>query len=288
MAWALQNKKSGPMQRIDAHQHFWKYDPVRDSWITDQMSRLRNDFLPQELGSILKQNGFDGTVSVQADQSELENSFLLANAEKFDFIKGVVGWIDLQADNIEERLSFYKSFEKLKGFRHILQSAPDRDLMLHPSFKNGIGQLQRYGFTYDILIFPDQIRYASELIAAFPEQKFVVDHLAKPYIKFRKTGQWEKDIREMAAYPNAYCKISGFVTEADWDNWKADDIKPYIDVVVDAFGTGRLMFGSDWPVCLVAADYEEVLGVVQTYFSSFSQNEQDKVFGQNAIEFYNL
>lgn len=276
------------MQKIDAHQHFWKYDPVKDSWITDAMSVLRNDFLPQKLETILKENDFDGCVAVQADQSEAENKFLLDNAAKFHFIKGVVGWIDLRAGNVEERLNYYKKFKKIKGFRHILQGETNRNLMLHESFKRGIGSLKKYDFTYDILIFPDQLQYAKKLVAEFPDQKFVIDHLGKPCIKFKKISNWKKDIKEIAQYENLHCKISGFVTEANWHHWNEEDFRPYIDVVVESFGTNRILFGSDWPVCLVAAKYEEVLEIVKKYFFSFSKNEQEKFFGQNAIEFYNL
>lgn len=276
------------MQKIDAHQHFWKYDPVKDSWITDAMSVLRNDFLPQELETILKENDFDGCVAVQADQSEAENKFLLDSAAKFDFIKGVIGWINLRAANVEERLNYYKKFKKIKGFRHILQGETNRDLMLHESFKRGIGSLKKYDFTYDILIFPDQLQYAKKLVAEFPDQKFVIDHLGKPCIKFKKISNWKKDIKEIAQHENLHCKISGFVTEANWHHWNEEDFRPYIDVVVESFGTNRILFGSDWPVCLVAAKYEEVLEIVKKYFFSFSKNEQEKFFGQNAIEFYNL
>ena len=277
-----------PVGSIDAHQHFWKFDFFRDSWITDDMSVIRKDFLPQDLETILKKNGFDGCVTIQSDQTELENAFQLANAEKFDFIKGVVGWIDLQAVNIEERLAFYKDFEKLKGFRHILQGEARRDLMLKSSFKRGIGLLHQYGFTYDILIFPDQLKYSKEFVAEFPNQKFVIDHLAKPYIKDKKIEEWKKDIQEIAEYENVYCKISGMVTEARWSNWKKEEFYPYIDVVVEYFGSNRIMFGSDWPVCNLAAGYDQTLNIVEDYFSSFSRNEQEKFFGKNAIEFYNL
>ena len=275
-------------QKIDAHQHFWKYDPVRDSWITDEMSVIRKDFLPQHFQPILKENGFDGCVLVQVDQSEKETKFLLGLADKNDFIKGVAGWIDLQSENIEERLAYYKPFKKLKGFRHILQGEKDRAYMLKPEFIRGINVLQQFDYTYDILIFPDQLQYTIKFLQSFPEQKFVIDHLAKPYIKDKKIDGWKEDIQQAAQYKNVYCKISGMVTEAAWQNWKEKDFIPYIDVVVNAFGTDRIMFGSDWPVCLLAAEYNEVVNIVKNYFSSFTQNEQDKCFGQNAIKFYNL
>ena len=274
--------------KIDAHQHFWKYDPLRDNWITDEMSVIRKDFLPQHFQLILKENGFDGCVLVQVDQSEKETKFLLGLAGKNDFIKGVAGWIDLQSENIEERLAYYKPFRKLKGFRHILQGEKDRATMLKPEFIRGIGALKQFNYTYDILIFPDQLLYTIQFVESFPEQKFVIDHLAKPYIKDKKIAGWKEDIERVARSKNVYCKISGMVTEASWQSWKEEDFIPYMDVVVNAFGTDRIMFGSDWPVCLVAARYDEVVNIVKDYFSSFTQNEQDNLFGQNTIKFYNL
>jgi L-fuconolactonase len=276
------------VKTIDAHQHFWKFDPVRDSWITDEMSVIQKDFFPGDLKPVLQQNGFDGCVAVQASQSEEETDFLISLANDNDFIKGVVGWVDLQANDIEERLAKYKSIPVVKGFRHVLQGEPQRDLMLTPEFKKGIEALQKHGFTYDILIFPDQIKFSEELVASFPEQKFVIDHIAKPYIKRREIDEWKKDMENIAKHANAYCKISGMVTEADWKGWKKEDFKPYLDVVVNAFGTNRVLFGSDWPVCLVAASYEKMLEIVIDYFSSFSKNEQEQFFGLNAIRFYNL
>jgi L-fuconolactonase len=276
------------MSRIDAHQHFWKFDPIRDSWITDDMAVIQKDFMPEDLRPLLTANGIQGSVIVQSDQSEKENDFQLANAEKNDFIKGVVGWVDLQLDNVEDRLQQYTQFKKMKGFRHVLQGETDRALMLKPEFKRGIGLLEKFGFTYDILIFPDQLRYVKEFVAAFPSQAFVIDHIAKPYIKDKKIEAWKKDIRAVADFENVYCKISGMVTEADWKKWKPTDFRPYLDVIVEAFGIKRIMFGSDWPVCLVAASYSEIVNIVKDYFSPFSQTEQDLFFGNNATSFYNL
>ncbi len=274
--------------RIDSHQHFWKFDRVRDSWINEDMSVIQRDFLPEDLWPVLKENGIDGCVIIQSDQSEEENAFQLANADKYDFIKGVVGWVDLQAENIQERLAYYSGFEKMKGFRHVLQGEPQRDFMLRPSFIRGVELLNKYDFTYDILIFPDQLKYACEFVKAFPNQRFVIDHIAKPNIKDKKVDDWKKDIFSIGECDNAYCKISGMVTEADWKSWKKEDFTPYLDAVVQAFGTDRIMFGSDWPVCLVAASYKNMLQIVTAYFSSFSHEEQAKIFGENAIDFYKL
>lgn len=274
--------------RIDSHQHFWKYDPIDYDWINDEMAVIRKDFFPGDLEPLLKQNGFDGCVAVQAHQSEQETEQLLNYADQYKFVKGVVGWVDLQADNIEARLAHYQQFEKLKGLRHVLQGEPQRDLMLQPRFKKGISLLSKFGFTYDILIFPDQLRFAKELVKEFSQQAFVIDHIAKPYIKDKKTEEWEADMQAIAQHDNVYCKISGMVTEADWQTWKIDDFKPYLDIVVNSFGTSRVLFGSDWPVCLVAGSYEKVLEIVKNYFNPFSAQEQDLVFGENAVKFYNL
>ncbi|OUJ71355.1 amidohydrolase family protein [Hymenobacter crusticola] len=274
--------------KIDSHQHFWQFDPVRDSWITDDMAVIRRDCLPPDLAPLLQRHGFAGSVVVQSDQTEAENEFQLRNAAAHDFIKGVVGWVDLRAANITERLAHYQQFDKLKGFRHVLQGETDRALMLTPEFKRGIGALREFGFTYDILIFPDQLRFAAELVASFPDQPFVLDHLAKPYIKDQKLEGWEQDIRALAAHKNVLCKVSGMVTEADWQHWQPADFRPYLDVVFEAFGANRVMFGSDWPVCEVAGGYDRMLGVAHDYLASFSATEQALFWGGNATTFYKL
>ncbi len=277
------------MLRIDAHQHFWKYDPTQHAWITPEMKVIQKDFLPGDLQPVLEEARIDGCVLVQVDQSEDENQFLLELADANDFIKGVVGWIDLRHPDVGQRLARCSRHAKLKGFRHILQGEQDRALMLKPSFKQGIGLLAGFGYTFDILIYPDQLGYTRDFVAAFPDQPFVLDHIAKPHIKDRYiTEEWRTAIRAVAANKNLYCKISGMVTEADWANWKPEHFKVYLDTIVDAFGIGRVMFGSDWPVCLVAASYRQVLEIVRDYFSGFSADEQAAFFGGNAINFYKL
>lgn len=277
-----------PISIIDSHQHFWKFDPLRDSWINDDMSIIQRDFLPSHLEQIFKENNIAGSVVVQSDQSEKENEFQLKNANDYPFIKGVVGWVDLKADDIKDKLIYYKQFKKLKGFRHVLQGEAQRDMMLSPNFKRGIGLLHKYGFTYDLLIYPDQLVFAKELVREFPKQRFVVDHIAKPDIKNRTIDEWKKDIMALGANENVYCKVSGMVTEADWHHWTKDDFIPYIDVVVNAFGTKRIMYGSDWPVCLVAASYQKMKEIVDDYFSYFSKNEQRNFYEKTATYFYNL
>ena len=275
------------MKIIDTHQHFWKYDPVNYSWINDEMQVIRKDFLPGDLAVVVNEHTLQGTVAVQADQTEAETDWLLQLAAKNDFIKGVVGWVDLRRSNIEERLQYYQQFSKLKGFRHVLQGE-EPSFMLQKDFLNGISKLQQYNFTYDVLIFPQHLAAALELVQQFPEQKFVIDHVAKPYIKDGKIDEWKTGMEKIAQHQNVYCKISGMVTEADWKNWTADQLKPYMDVVVNSFGIDRIMYGSDWPVCLVASSYKRWLQTVKNYFASYSEEEQEKVFSSNAIKFYNL
>ncbi|MFA6057477.1 MAG: amidohydrolase family protein [Taibaiella sp.] len=276
------------MQKIDAHQHFWKYNKVKDGWITGKMKVIQKDFMPEDLEPVLKAQGINGCVAIQSDQSEEENNFLLNCADKHEWIRGVIGWIDLQQPEVIEQLDHYRSFPKLKGFRHILQSETDRALMLRPAFSTGIEALLKYNFTYDILVHPDQLIFARELALRFPEQKFILDHIGKPDIKRGSSTDWEEDIKLLATCKNVYCKISGMVTEADWKKWKPEQIKPYLDTVVNAFGINRIMFGSDWPVCLLAAQYEEVSGLAEEYFSSFSAGEQESFWSGNAVSFYNL
>jgi L-fuconolactonase len=252
------------------------------------MKVIQKDFLPEDLAPVLLKNGFEGCIVIQSDQSEKENFFQLKNAQTFDFIKGIVGWVDLQDKNIEERLQYYSQFKKMKGFRHLLQDEPQRDKMLQPLFRNGIRLLKQYNFTYDILVLPDQLQYIPAFVAAFPDQSFIIDHIAKPNIKEHEIDSWKKEITSIAKFENVYCKISGMVTEANWNKWKKEDFKLYMDVVLESFGTKRLVFGSDWPVCLLAASYTEVLGVVEDYFSAFSKAEQAQFFTLNAANFYKL
>lgn len=272
---------------IDAHQHFWHYHPVRHQWINDEMAVIRKDFLPADLAPVLAANGLAGCVAVQADQTEAETDFLLQLANNNDFIKGVVGWVDLRSPQLHQRLTHYAQYKKLKGFRHILQGeAPE--FMLHPSFLEGIRQLHKYHFTYDILIFPQHLSAALQLVKQFPDQAFVIDHIAKPYIKAGLIDEWKRGMALMAQYPNVLCKISGMVTEANMQHWKEADFTPYLDAVTECFGVNRLMYGSDWPVCLCAGSYQQVLGIVQNYFAGFSADEQQAVFAGNAASFYQL
>jgi L-fuconolactonase len=273
---------------IDSHQHFWRYQAKRDRWITDEMSVLKRDFLPEDLIPLLRANDVDGCIAVQTDQSELETMFLLGLAAKFGEIRGVVGWVDLCASDLPERLRYFSQFEKLRGFRHIVQSEPDDSYMLRPDFLSGIGLLQRFNFSYDILIYPRQMPAAIKLVENFPQQRFVIDHIAKPPIRTGEISPWAQQMKTIAGNPNVYCKLSGLVTEADWRNWRNTDFKPYLDVVLDAFGPDRLMFGSDWPVCLTAGTYQCVKELLANYSRDLPAVQQEKIFGLTAVSFYRL
>jgi len=274
--------------RIDAHQHFWQFNPQRDRWITDDMAVIRNDYMPEDLQPLLQENGFDGCIAIEAAPSEAQTDFLVALASQFSYIKGVVGWVDLQVDTISSRLEHFSQYKIIKGFRHALQGEPRRNLMLSPAFIRGMAALEAFNFTYDLLIFPDQLIYSKYLAARFPEQKFVIDHLAKPFIRKGEIKEWTLDMEAIAKLPNVWCKLSGMVTEANWKTWRKEDLRPYINVVVESFGIDRILFGSDWPVCQLAASYGEVVEIVRDYFSAFSPGEQQKVFGGNATNFYSL
>ncbi|HMP92623.1 MAG TPA: amidohydrolase family protein [Phnomibacter sp.] len=276
------------MPRIDAHQHFWQYTPEDYGWIDNEMSLLRRDFLPQDLQAHLNEHQLDGCIAVQARQSPEENEFLLKLAAQYTFIKGVVGWVDLQSAVVHAALEEYSTQPTLKGFRHVLQGEANRKLMLEKPFMNGIASLAKYGFTYDILIFPDQLPHTVDFVRHFPDQLFVIDHLAKPYIKAGQMEPWKQYMQQLAGFENVYCKLSGMVTEAAWQGWTYAQLAPYLQVVTEAFGTNRLMYGSDWPVCLVAALYNEVIGVVKQFFEQGSITEQQAIFGGNAARFYQL
>ena len=273
--------------RIDAHQHFWKYNPARDTWITNEMAVLKNDFLPNKLLPELEANDIAGCIAVQAAQSVSETLFLLDLARKNKFIQGVVGWVDLCAGDIAERVQALAKDPKLCGFRHILQAEAD-EFMLRRDFLRGIRCLgeSKTGLTYDILIYARQLPSAARLVAKFPDQSFVLDHIGKPAVREGGYDSWARDLRVLAEHENVYCKLSGLVTEADWQRWTADDFKSYLDLVLELFGVDRVMFGSDWPVCLLAARYDQVVRLISEYLQDFSISEREKIFGLNAKHFY--
>lgn len=273
---------------IDSHQHFWKYNQVAHHWINENMQVLRQDFMPKDLEPILQSNNVDGCIAVQADQSEKETEFLLDLANGHNFIKGVVGWLDLCSNNIEERLQLFTKNPLLKGLRHIVQDEPDDTFMLREDFQRGIALLEKYHLTYDILIYPKQLSAALQLVERFPNQPFVIDHIAKPTVQEGVDGHWSKYIKALGAHRNVFCKISGMVTETTWGKWSNSDFTSFLDVVFNAFGPDRIMFGSDWPVCLLSGNYEEVIKIVKSYITQFDLDTQKKIMGQNAAQFYNL
>jgi len=273
--------------KIDAHQHFWKYDPDEHGWITPDMRAIRRDFLPKDLLPVLQANGMAGCVAVQVDQTEAETNYLLDLADHYSFIKGVVGWVDFRAADLPDRLHHFSSFEKLKGFRHIVQAEPE-DFLVQPSFIQGVRQLATFGFTFDILIYPNQLNAALYFVEQLPEVTFVLNHLAKPYISRKEMEPWATATKKIGSFPNVNCKVSGLVTEADWSNWTYEDFVPYLDVVFSSFGTDRLLFGSDWPVCLLATDYPSVKKILLTYLNTYTEEEKTAVFGENACRVYGL
>lgn len=272
---------------IDTHVHFWKYNKVRDAWITDHMKVLQQDYLPEHLELNLKRNGIDGCVAVQASQEEVETRFLVELSKTHGVIKGVVGWIDLRAKNAEERLQHFSEHGIIKGYRHIVQAEPD-DFLLREDFQRGVKALKPYHYTYDVLIYPSQLKSALAFVSKLPGQKLVIDHCAKPDIKNNKIEEWEKWMKEIAQHKNVYCKVSGLFTEAAWKGWSVSEFYPYLDVVFDAFGVDRLMFGSDWPVILLSGIYVQWKSLLEKYMEGFKEDDKEKFFGLNALGFYNL
>ncbi|WP_159731722.1 amidohydrolase [Sphingobacterium sp. 18053] len=274
--------------RIDTHQHFWKFDPIRDSWITEEMQVIRRDFSPLDIQFVLERNGFGGSVAVQADQSKEETAYLVQLANDYPFIKGVVGWIDLQAADIRQQLDGYQSDTVIKGFRHIVEGEVDPDFLIRPAVLNGLKALADYGYTYDLLIRPRHYAATLDCVQQNPNLQFVLDHIAKPPIKSKAFDEWAAFIDALSAFPNVVCKVSGLATEADWEGWKLDDFKQYLEHIFARFGKERIMYGSDWPVCLLAASYEESIAIVEDKLGQFTAAEKNAFWAENAIRVYNL
>ncbi|RKF30780.1 amidohydrolase [Sphingobacterium siyangense] len=274
--------------RIDTHQHFWKFDPIRDSWITEEMQVIKRDFSPLDIQFVLERNGFGGSVAVQADQSKEETAYLVQLANDYPFIKGVVGWIDLQAADIRQQLDSYQSDTVIKGFRHIVEGEADPDFLIRPAILNGLKALADYGYTYDLLIRPRHYAATLDCLQQNPNLQFVLDHIAKPPIKSKAFDEWATFIDALSAFPNVVCKVSGLATEADWEGWKLDDFKQYLEHIFARFGKERIMYGSDWPVCLLAASYEESIAIVEDKLGQFTAAEKNAFWAENAIRIYNL
>jgi L-fuconolactonase len=273
--------------KIDSHQHFWAYDQKQYPWIPKGSPLMRN-WLPPDLEPLLKGGGLDGCIAVQARQSLEESRWLLELAEHHSIIKGVVGWVDLRAPDVEADLTALARHPKFRGVRHVVQDEPDNQFMLGADFLRGIGKLQPLGLTYDLLIFPRQLHAAIEVVRRFPAQPFVLDHIAKPDIKAGTLSPWREQLRELAKFPNVCCKVSGMVTEADHTAWKPEDFAPYLEVVFDAFGEDRLMYGSDWPVCLLAGSYERVFAFADHAIRALGTAAREKFLGSNAARFYQV
>jgi L-fuconolactonase len=275
------------VRAIDSHQHFWEYNPAEYPWIKPDWP-IRKSFLPRDLEPLLRKCSFGGCIAVQARQSLRESEWLLELAENHPFVAGVVGWVDLRSPELEKQLERFQGRTKFVAVRHVVQDEPDDQFMLCEDFVRGIGMLQQFDLAYDILIFPRQLPAAIELVNRFPEQRFVLDHIAKPFIKDARIEPWGSQIRELAKAQNVYCKVSGMATEARWQTWSTADFRPYLDIVWQAFGPDRLMIGSDWPVCLLSGEYERTMGIVQQYLEQFGGIEREKVLGANAVRFYRL
>lgn len=272
---------------IDTHVHFWKYNKQRDAWITNDMKILQQDYLPENLSLTLKRNDVDGVIAVQADQSELETHFLLELAKTHPAIKGVVGWIDLLAENFPQRLEYFSQYPIIKGWRHIVQAEPD-DFLLNKKFQQAVRSLAACNYTYDILVSARQLPAVLSFVEALPEQALVIDHCAKPDIRSGAMDEWKKYMQAIAAHPNVYCKLSGLFTEANWKSWSAADFYPYLDVVFEAFGLERLLFGSDWPVILLSGIYVQWKSLLEKYMERLDSEEKAMVMGENAVRFYRL
>ncbi|MGB0371976.1 MAG: amidohydrolase family protein [Opitutales bacterium] len=271
--------------KIDAHNHFWRYNAEEYDWIDDEMSAIRRDFLPADLQEELRGSGIQGTVSVQARMNLEETEWLLELSQNNKFIKGIVGWLPIADTSFPDYLDRYASNTKLKGIRHVVQGQP-KGFLGNPAFNQGIRKLTDRDLVYDILIFENQLQETIQFVDRHPNQRFVLDHIAKPRIRDNAISPWDKNIQELAARENVSCKLSGMVTEADYHSWNEDQLHPYIDICLEAFGANRLMFGSDWPVCLVATPYPKWVNLIETYISPLTQKEQSRIMGGTAIEVY--
>jgi L-fuconolactonase len=274
--------------QIDAHHHFWRYDPNEYGWIADSMAVLRRNFLPKDLQQEIESVGIDSVVSVQARQSLAETRWLCELAAEHPFVKAVVGWVPLTDPNVKEYLGTLAHCHTLKAVRHVVQDEPDDQFLLRDDFNRGIDVLGDFRLAFDILIFERHLPQTIEFVDRHPYQNFILDHLAKPRVRDNQLKPWASNIRKLAERENVFCKLSGLVTEADWQNWSEQTLTPYWDVILDAFGPRRLMFGSDWPVCLLATSYRSWYELCQRFASALSDEEQSRIFGGTACEAYRL
>ncbi len=272
---------------IDTHVHFWNFDPIRDNWITEEMNAIQKDFTPKDLEPIYNELQISGCIAVQANQSENETDFLLSLSKDNPLIKGIVGWTDLRSPHLEERLQYWSNFKKIKGWRHVLQ-AENEEFILAEDFIKGVQQLAAYNYTYDLLVYHDQLNATIKLVEQLPNQPLVLDHCGKPNIKSGNIKNWSAAIKELSSHQNVSCKVSGLLAEADWQNWTEKQMFDCFDVIFNNFGTNRIMYGSDWPVMLISRPYADWFKLVRKYASQFSEIEQKDIFFNNAVEFYRL
>ena len=273
---------------IDAHHHLWKYNAIDYSWMDDSMSALKKDYLPVDIENQLLPAKVSGTVVIQARQNLEETRWLLEQAGKHKFIKGVVGWVDLLSDGLRQELNEFSENPAMVGVRHVIHDEADDAFMLRSSFLKGIETLQDFGLAYDLLLFPKHLEMAVELAGMFPDQNFVLDHMGKPFIKTGIMDPWRNDILALAALPNVWCKISGMLTEADVDNWRYEDLIPYLETVMGAFGTDRLMLGSDWPVCRLAGEYQEVMDIPVRFLRDLEPCDKERIYRSNCINILDI
>lgn len=273
---------------LDSHQHFWHYNPAEHVWMTDRMAELKRDFLPGDLQPLLESVDFGGSIAVQARQNLEETRWLLELAASHDFIKGVVGWVDLRSPELPAQLAEFSKHPKLVGVRHVVHDEADDEFMLRPDFRRGISRLREFGLTYDLLLFPKHLPVAVKLVEEFPGQPFVLDHIAKPAIAEARFSPWREDLRILAGFPDVYCKLSGMVTEARWGQWQTRDFQPYLDCVLAAFGPERVMIGSDWPVCTLSGDYQATMGIVTDYLREVAPELRSAILGGNCARFYGI
>jgi len=278
------------MEKIDSHQHFWQLSqPFDYQWLENpKLNAIRRDYLPEDLKLHLDARQISGSIFVQTQHNLDENRWVLDLCDQFDFLKGIVGWVDLASPNCEQQLVEMRANPKFLGVRHVVQDEPDDDFLVRPEILRGLALLEKHGVPFDVLIYVKHLRHVPTLARKMPNLKMVINHLAKPQIALNGLEAWQADFEACAAFENVWCKLSGMVTEADWQGWTPADLKPYIEIAINAFSPQRLMYGSDWPVCELAATYEQVHDSLAENISRLSQAEQARIFAGSARAFYNL
>lgn len=274
--------------RLDAHNHYWHYNRPEQDWMQDSMEVLFRDYLPPEHLELLQSIDFDGTIVIEARQMLKETQWLLQLSDQYDHIKGVVGWVDLRSKQLHQQLESFANHPKLCGMRHVVMDEPEPDFYLKPEFLRGIEVLSEFNLTYDLLNTVEQLPSAIKLVENFPDQPFVLDHIGVPVIKEKMISPWKEDLEEIAKNENVFCKLSGMVEEAQWNNWQADEFEFYLDVTTEAFGTDRLMIGSNWPVCLLSGQFKPVMDIVINYTSQFSEQTKENILGNTCARFYGI